>query len=47
MDAFLQGRGAMYLDSTVIFGAVSDAARSKVDGKVGYARHPRSGKYSA
>ncbi|MES2947123.1 MAG: extracellular solute-binding protein [Pseudomonadota bacterium] len=47
MDAFLQGRSAMYLDSTVIFGAVRDPAKSKIGGKVGYARHPGGGKHSA
>ena len=41
-QAFLQGETAMYLDSTVVFGSVRDPLRSKVDGKVGYARHPKA-----
>jgi multiple sugar transport system substrate-binding protein len=47
MTAFLQGQSAMYLDSTVIFGSVIDTARSKIDGKVGYIRHPKGSKYSS
>jgi multiple sugar transport system substrate-binding protein len=39
--AFLQGQAAMYLDSTSFAGAVSDPARSKVVGNVGWALHPR------
>jgi multiple sugar transport system substrate-binding protein len=39
--AFLQGQAAMYLDSTSFAGVVSDPARSKVVGNVGWALHPR------
>ncbi|MGJ7505454.1 MULTISPECIES: ABC transporter substrate-binding protein [unclassified Variovorax] len=42
MNAFLQGEAAMYLDSTVIFGAVRDPQQSKIVGKVAYARHPKA-----
>ncbi|PWQ93965.1 extracellular solute-binding protein [Leucothrix arctica] len=38
--AFLQGRTAMFLDSTVFAGQVNDASKSKVVGKVGWAAHP-------
>jgi multiple sugar transport system substrate-binding protein len=38
--AFLQGKTAMYLDSTVFAGQVDDPAQSKVVGKVGWAMHP-------
>lgn len=41
LEAFLDGRSAMYLDSTAIFGAVRSSPLSRVDGKVGYALHPR------
>jgi len=41
LQAFLQGEAAMYLDSTLVFGAVRDPARSRVAGKVAYALHPR------
>ncbi len=47
MTAFLQGQAAMYLDSTVIFGPVRDAAKSKVDGKVSYALHPKGVRYAS
>ncbi len=47
MRAFLQGQTAMYLDSTIIFGPVRDAAQSKVDGKVSYVLHPRGARYSS
>ncbi|MBX9816829.1 MAG: extracellular solute-binding protein [Burkholderiaceae bacterium] len=40
-EAFLDGRSAMYLDSTSIFGAVRSSPLSRVEGKVGYALHPR------
>ncbi len=39
--AFLQGKAAMYLDSTSIAGVVADPARSQVVGKVSWALHPR------
>ena len=38
--AFLQGDAAMYLDSLKIAAMSRDPARSKVDGKVGFALHP-------
>ncbi len=38
--AFLQGKTAMYLDSTVFAGQVNDPAQSKVVGQVGWAMHP-------
>ena len=31
----------MYLDSTAVFGAVRNAKNSRIDGKVGYALHPK------
>ncbi len=40
-NAFLQGRAAMYLDTTVIAGEIDDPARSKVGGKVAFALHPQ------
>ncbi|HCX81577.1 MAG: ABC transporter substrate-binding protein [Curvibacter sp. RIFCSPHIGHO2_12_FULL_63_18] len=41
LHTFLDGRSAMYLDSTAVFGAVRSSPLSRVDGKVGYALHPR------
>ncbi|MEM7461746.1 MAG: sugar ABC transporter substrate-binding protein [Pseudomonadota bacterium] len=38
--AFLQGDAALYLDSLKIAALSRDEARSKVNGKVGYALHP-------
>ncbi len=38
--AFLQGKTAMYLDSTVFAGQVDNPAQSKVVGQVGWAMHP-------
>ncbi len=38
--AFLQGKTAMYLDSTVFAGQVDDPAQSRVVGKIGWAMHP-------
>ncbi len=40
-NAFLQGKAAMFLDSTVIAGEVNDPAKSKIVGKVGWALHPK------
>jgi len=40
-NAFLQGKAAMYLDSTVISGEINDPKRSKVVGKVAFALHPK------
>jgi multiple sugar transport system substrate-binding protein len=45
--AFLQGETAMYLDSTAIFGSVRNPQKSKVDGKVAYATHPKAIKSSS
>ena len=45
--AFLQGETAMYLDSTAIFGQVRDPQKSRIDGKVGYARHPKAFQHSS
>jgi multiple sugar transport system substrate-binding protein len=39
--AFLQGKAAMYLDSTSLAGVVPDPARSQVVGKVSWALHPQ------
>jgi multiple sugar transport system substrate-binding protein len=38
--SFLQGRSAMFLDSTVFAGQVNDPSKSKVVGKIGWAPHP-------
>jgi multiple sugar transport system substrate-binding protein len=46
-NAFLRGESAMYLDSTVIFGAVRDPQQSKIAGKVAYARHPKAYTYAS
>ena len=40
LSSFLQGKTAMYLDTTVIAGQIEDPSRSKVVGKVGWALHP-------
>ncbi len=40
-NAFLQGKAAMYLDTTVIAGEVEDPEKSKIVGKVGWAMHPK------
>ncbi len=47
MQAFLDGGAAMYLDSTLILGAVRDPKRSKVNGKVSFARHPKAVRHSS
>jgi len=39
--AFLQGKTAMFLDSTVFAGQVDDPTKSKIAGKVGWAMHPK------
>lgn len=39
-NAFLQGKTAMFLDSTVVAGEVDNPKKSKVVGKVGWAAHP-------
>jgi len=40
-NAFLQGKAAMFLDATAIFGMVPDPKLSKIVGKVVYAPHPK------
>jgi len=40
-NAFLQGRTAMFLDSTVFASSVEDPKKSKIVGKVGWAPHPK------
>ncbi len=40
LNAFVEGRSAMYLDSTAVFGAVRSAERSRIQGQVAYALHP-------
>ncbi len=40
LASFLQGKTAMYLDTTVVAGQIDDPAKSKVVGKVGWALHP-------
>ena len=39
--SFLQGKTAMYLDSTSVAGQINDPAKSQVAGKVGWALHPK------
>lgn len=39
-ELFLQGKTAMFLDSTVVSGEVNDPAKSRIVGKVGWAPHP-------
>ena len=39
--AFLQGKTAMFLDSTVFAGQVDDPSKSKIVGNVGWAMHPK------
>jgi multiple sugar transport system substrate-binding protein len=39
-NAFLQGKAAMFLDSTVVAGEMNDPTKSKVVGKVAFAPHP-------
>lgn len=41
LNSFTEGRSAMYLDSTAVFGAVRASGGSPVDGKVAYALHPK------
>ncbi len=40
-NAFLQGKAAMFLDTTVVAGEVDDPEKSKIVGKVGWAMHPK------
>ena len=41
LNSFLQGKTAMYLDTSVIAGQIDDPEKSKVVGKVGWALHPK------
>lgn len=41
LNSFLQGKTAMYLDTTVVAGQINDPNKSKVVGKVGWALHPK------
>ena len=47
LQVFLEGRSAMYLDSTAIFGAVRSSPLSRVAGKVAYALHPRGSRQAS
>ncbi len=40
LNSFLQGKTAMYLDTTVVAGQINDPNKSKVVGKVAWALHP-------
>ncbi|MEM0989185.1 MAG: extracellular solute-binding protein [Pseudomonadota bacterium] len=40
LASFLQGKTAMYLDTTVVAGQINDPSKSAVVGKVGWALHP-------
>lgn len=40
-NTFLQGKAAMFLDSTVVAGEVNNPEKSKIVGKVGWAMHPK------
>ena len=40
LSSFLQGKTAMYLDTTVVAGQIDDPSRSRVVNKVGWALHP-------
>jgi multiple sugar transport system substrate-binding protein len=46
-NAFLQGNSAMYLDSTNIFGAISNPDVSKIVGKVSYVLHPKGVRHAS
>lgn len=45
--AFLQGKTAMFLDSTVFAGQVDDPTKSRIAGKVGWAIHPKGVRYGS
>ena len=47
ITSFLQGQSAMYLDSSLIFGQVTNPAVSKIDKLVSYVVHPKGVKYSS
>jgi len=46
-ESFLQGQAVFYIDHDKIAGLSRDPAQSKVDGKVGFALHPKDKIYSA
>lgn len=46
-NAFLQGKAAMFLDSTVIAGEVNNPEKSKIVGNVGWALHPKGVRYGS
>lgn len=45
-EAFLSGRSAFYLDSSSVMGLGEDPKRSRVAGKIAYAMHPNSRRWS-
>ena len=47
ITAFLQGKAAMYLDSTTLSGQVDNPARSRIAGKVGWAPHPMGTRHAS
>ena len=47
LTSFLQGQSAMYLDSSLVFGQVTNPAISKVDKLVSYVIHPKGVKHSS
>ncbi len=47
ITAFLQGKAAMYLDSTTLSGQVNNPARSRIAGKVGWAPHPMGTRHAS
>lgn len=47
LNSFLQGKAAMYLDSTGIFGGVRNPEVSQVDGKVSYVVHPKGVRHAS
>ena len=46
-ESFLQGQAVFYIDHDKIAGLSRDPAQSRVDGKVGFALHPKDKIYSA
>ncbi|MDE3120746.1 MAG: extracellular solute-binding protein [Paracoccaceae bacterium] len=46
-NAFLLGQAAIYIDTIAIIGDVKNPKKSRVDGKVRYALHPKGARYSA
>ncbi len=47
LTSFLQGQSVMYLDSSLVFGQVSNPAVSKIDKLVSYVVHPKGVRYSS